>query len=69
MIQPVKTLPLPIDNLILLVQMVQPVEMIESIKIDPTGKNDPAGLNSSSGYLSDKSDWILSIIFFEGLKS
>ena len=49
--------------------MVQPVKMIEPIKVDPTGKNDPAGLNSLNGYLSDKSDWILSIIFFEGLKS
>ena len=49
--------------------MVQPVKMIEPIKVDPTGKNDPAGLNSLSGYLSDKSDWILLIIFFEGLKS
>ena len=46
--------------------MVQPVKMIEPIKIDPTGKNDPAGLNSLSGYLSDKSDWILSIKFSRG---
>ena len=37
MIQPVKTLQLPIVNTILLVWMVKPVKMIQPIKIDPTG--------------------------------